>query len=220
MDSSAHDKRDLVIAWTKQCFQATGLEASEREIRSYAATAASEISDDGLVGVAEGRSVAQKKIAGGTSIPDFLTYLKRSAPQDAEGRLDAFDEIFQRFVDLTASVEAAGETGVLANAAYNRSLDAADAILRKYFEVRRQDLVQNLHEGFGDANTPAIDMSKVTAGKALGGGCVIAAIAIATATVGAAPILLAILALTAASLNADCAPQRHGATLRESVQQR
>jgi len=48
--------------------------------------------------------------------PGFLAYL-RSVPEDAPARLDAFDEIFQRFVDLTATVEAAGESGALSNAA-------------------------------------------------------------------------------------------------------
>jgi hypothetical protein len=36
-----------------------------------------------------------------------------------------------------------------------------------------------LHDGFGDGDTPAIDMSKVTAGKAVAGsGCAIAALVI------------------------------------------
>jgi hypothetical protein len=179
MDSSAHEKKDLLIAWTKQCFLAAGLEASEKETRSYAATAANEIIEEGLAGFAEGNSVAQKRVAGGSPIPGFIAYLKRSVPEDEEGRLDAFDEIFQRFIDLTASVEAAGETGVLANAAYNRSVAAANEILQGYFELRSEDFVQKLHEGFGDSSTPAIDMSKIAVGKAAAGsGCAIAALAI------------------------------------------
>jgi hypothetical protein len=177
MDTPSHEKKDLLIAWTRQCFEAAGLETSEKETRSFAATAAEEIIEEGLAGFAEGNSVAQKKVAGGTPVPGFIAYLKRSVPEDKEGRLDAFDEIFQRFIDLTASVEAAGETGVLANAAYNRSVAAANEILQGYFELRSADFVQKLHNGFGDDETPAIDMSKVTAGKAVaGGGCVIAAL--------------------------------------------
>lgn len=184
MESSAHDKKDLLIAWTKQCFQAAGVEASEKETRSYAATAANEIIEEGLAGFAEGNSVAQKRVAGGSPVPGFIAYLKRSAPENEEGRLEAFDEIFQRFIDLTATVEAAGETGVLANAAYNRSGAAANEILQGYFEARSEDFVQKLHKGFGDDDTPAIDMSKLTAGKAVaGGGCAIAALAIVAAIV-------------------------------------
>jgi hypothetical protein len=179
MDSPAHEKKDQLIAWTKQCFLAAGLEASEKETRSYAATAANEIIEEGLAGFAEGNSVAQKKVAGGSPTPGFIAYLKRSAPENEEGRLDAFDEIFQRFIDLAASVEAAGETGVLANAAYNRSVAAANEILQGYFEIRGEDFVQKLHEGLGNTDTPAIDMSKVTAGKAVaGGGCAIVALSL------------------------------------------
>lgn len=176
MDLPSHEKKDLLIAWTRQCFEAAGLEASEKEARSYAATAANEIIEEGLAGFAEGNSVAQKRVAGGIPVPGFIAYLKRSAPEDKDGRLEAFDEIFQRFVDLTATVEAAGETGVLANAAYNRSVAAANEILQGYFELRSEEFVQLLHEGFGDDDTPMIDMSKVIAGRAVvGGGCVIAA---------------------------------------------
>jgi len=186
MESSAHDKKDLLIAWTRQCFQAAGLEASEKETRSYAATAANEIIEEGLAGFAEGNSVAQKRVAGGSPVPGFIAYLKRSAPEDTEGRLEAFDEIFQRFIDLTATVEAAGETGALANAAYNRSVAAANEILQGYLELRSEDFVQKLHVGLGDDDTPMIDMSKVTAGKAVaGGGCAIAALAIVAAIVAA-----------------------------------
>jgi hypothetical protein len=174
MAEPSHEKKDLLIAWTRQCFEAAGLETSDSELRSFAATAVSEIIEEGLAGFAEGNSVAQKKVAGGTPIPGFIAYLQRSVPEDKEGRLDAFDEIFQRFIDLTASVEAAGETGVLANAAYNRSVAAANEILQGYFELRSADFVQKLHDGFGDSDTPAIDMSKVTAGKAAAGsGCAI-----------------------------------------------
>jgi hypothetical protein len=107
-----------------------------------------------------------------------MAYLKRSVPEDKDGRLEAFDEIFQRFVDLTASVEADGETGVLANAAYNRSIAAANEILQGYFEIRSEDFVQKLHDAFGDEGTP-VDMSKVTAGKAVtGSGCAIVALSL------------------------------------------
>ncbi len=117
-------------------------------------------------------------------MPGFIAYLKRSVPEDEEGRLEAFDEIFQRFVDLTASVEAAGETGVLANAAYNRSLNAANEILQGYFELRSEDFAQKLHEAFGDDST-SVDMSKVTVPQAMAGsGCMIALLAI-VAGVGA-----------------------------------
>lgn len=177
MEAAAHEKKDLLIAWTRQCFAAAGLEPSEERVRSYAATAANEIIEEGFAGFAEGNSVAQKKVAGGTPVPGFIAYLKRSVPEDEEGRLEAFDDIFQRFVDLTASVEAAGETGVLANAAYNRSLNAANEILQGYFELRSEDFAQKLHDAFGDEST-SVDMSKVTAPKAMvGSGCLIALLA-------------------------------------------
>lgn len=181
MDAPRHEKKDLLIAWTRQCFEAAGLETNETETRSFAATAANEIIEEGLAGFAEGNSVAQKKVAGGTPVPGFIAYLKRSVPADKEGRLDAFDEIFQRFVDLTASVEAGGETGVLANAAYNRSVAAANEILQGYFELRSADFAQKLHDGFGNDETPPIDMSKVTAGNVTGSGCAIAALSLLTA---------------------------------------
>ena len=82
----------------------------------------------------------------------------------------------QRFVDLTATVEAAGESGALSNAAYNRAQNAADEILKAYFEQRTEDAVQQLHKGFGDASTPLIDMSKVTLGKVTVSGCVVVAL--------------------------------------------
>jgi hypothetical protein len=187
MDSTSHQKRDLLIAWTRQCVQAAGLEASEKEAHSYAATAADEIIEEGLAGFAEGNSVAQQKVAGGSPVPGFIAYLKRSVPDDKESRLEAFDEIFQRFIDLTASVEAAGETGVLANAAYNRSVAAANEILQGYFELRSEDFVQKLHDGFGDSSTPTIDMSKVTVGKAIaGGGCAIAVLPLLVGVIVAA----------------------------------
>jgi len=190
MDSSAHEKRDLLIAWTKQCFQAAGLEASEKEAHSYAATAATEIIDEGFAAFAEGNSVphgsGSHTVAGGNLVPGFIAYLSRSAPADDEGRLEAFDEIFQRFVDLTATVEAAGESGVLSNAAYNRSLNAANEIFQQYFEMRGDDFVQNLHKGFGDGSTPPIDMSKITVTETMAGsGCAIAALAMVVSATAA-----------------------------------
>jgi len=193
MDSSAHEKKDLLIAWAKQCFQAAGLEASENEAYSYAASAANEIINEGLAGFAEGNSVphgaGSHTVAGGTPVPGFIAYLNRSVPEDENGRLDAFDDIFQHFVDLTATVEAAGESGPLANAGYNRALNAVNEILQQYFEMRSEDFVQKLHEGFGDGSTPAIDMSKVTAGKTIAGsGCAIAALAIMSSVTVAAGV--------------------------------
>jgi len=191
MDPAAHEKLDLLIAWTKQCFSAAGLEPSQQEVSSYAAIAANEIIEEGLLGFAEGNSLPQKKVAGGRPIPGFVTYLRRSVPEDKESRLEAFDEIFQRFVDLTAAVEADGETGVLANAAHNRSLAAANEILQGFFDLRSEDYARQLRDAFGDENTP-IDMSKVTAGKAVAGnGCVIAAVSVlGCALVGAALIAI------------------------------
>lgn len=109
-------------------------------------------------------------------MPGFIAYLRGSPPKDAAGKLDAFDEIFQRFVDETSRVEAAGETGPLANAAYNRSMNAADEILQAYFAETTPSFVAQLHESFGTADTPPIDMSKVTVAQAAsGGGCAVAA---------------------------------------------
>jgi hypothetical protein len=161
----------------KQCFEAAGLAVSEKEAYSYAAITATEIIDEGLVPFAEGNSIphgsGSNTVAGGSPVPGFLTFL-RSVPEDAPARLDAFDEIFQRFVDLTATVEAGGESGALSNAAYNRAQNAADEILKAYFEERTEDAVQQLHKGFGDASTPPIDMSKVTLGKVtVGSGCAV-----------------------------------------------
>ncbi len=195
MDSSSHEKKDLLIAWTEQCFRAAGLEPTQQEARTFAATAANEIIEVGFAGFAEGNSVphgsGSKTVAGGTPVPGFLAYLRRSAPGDEIGRLEAFDEIFGQFVELTATVEAS--TGPGGNAAYNRSTNAANEILEQYFEARSEDFVQKLYDGFGDDSTPAIDMSKVTAGKAIaGGGCVIAALVLMVglaALVGPASLL-------------------------------
>jgi hypothetical protein len=191
MDSKTHEKKDLVIAWTRQCFQAAGLETSEKEAHSYAATAANEIIEEGFAAFAEGNSVphgsGSNTVAGGIPVPGFIAYLNRSVPADNEGRFEAFDEIFQRFVDLTATAEAAGESGVLSNAAYNRSLNAANEILQQYFELRCDDFVQNLHKGFGDDSTPPIDMSKVTVAKTMAGsGCAVVVLAMALSVAVAA----------------------------------
>jgi hypothetical protein len=179
---SATEKKDTLIAWARQCFQAAGLEATDKEARSYAAGAAMEIIDEGLAGFAEGNAVphgaGSHSVAGGHPVPGFIAYLNRTAPKDEDGRLEALDEIFERFVELTATVEAEGEQGPLLNAAYNRSENAASEILQGYFEVRTKDFVHKLHDGLGNTDTPPIDMSKVTAGKAVAGsGCAVAALA-------------------------------------------
>jgi hypothetical protein len=189
MDSSTQEKKELLIAWTRQCFHAAGLEASEKEAHTYAANAANEIINEGFAGFAEGNSIphgsGSHSVAGGILVPGFIAYLKRSAPEDVKGRLEGFDEIFQRFVDLTATVDAA-ETGATNS---NRSINAANKILRQYFEACSKEFVVKLREGFGDADTPAIDMSKVTVGKAMaGGGCAITALAIGAGTTMAALI--------------------------------
>ncbi len=186
MASTSTPQRDLLIAWTRQCFQAAGLEASEQEAHSYAAIAAAVIVDEGFVQFAEGNSFphgsGSHTVAGGHPVPGFIAYLRSWAPGDAAGKLDGFDEIFQRFVDLTATAEAAGESGALSNAAYNRSLNAAHEIVQQFFEARTADTVQQLHRGFGDRGTAAIDMSKVSIGTAAaGGGCAVAALALMSA---------------------------------------
>ena len=76
-------------------------------------------------------------------------------------------------------MEAAGESGALSNAAHNRAQNAADEILKAYFEERTEDAVRQLHKGFGDASTPPIDMSKVTLGKVtVGSGCAVVALVV------------------------------------------
>jgi hypothetical protein len=177
--SSNTEKRDLLIAWTRQCFQAAGLEATEREARDYAAIAAEAIVDDGFAVFAEGASLphgsGSKTVAGGHPVPGFIAYLRSSAPADAAGKLDVFDEIFEKFVEYTAVVEAAHGPG--GNAAYNRSENAANEIFDQFFAERTEATVTQLHEGFGDASTQPIDMSKVTAGRAgTAGGCVVMAV--------------------------------------------
>jgi hypothetical protein len=148
------------------------LEASPTETREYAALAANAIVDEGFVAFAEGASVphgaGSRTVAGGHPVPGFLAYLRHQAPPDAEGRLDAFDEIFDRFVEATAVVES--ETGPGGNAAYNRSMNAAEEIFEQFFAERTEDTVRQLHRGFGDPSTP-IDMSRVTTASAAGGGC-------------------------------------------------
>jgi hypothetical protein len=173
-------QKDLLIEWTKQCFQAAGLETSDKEVRKFAATVANEVINEGFMGFAEGNSVphgsGSNSVAGGIPVPGFIAYLNRSTPQEEEGRLEAFDEIVQRFVDLTTTAEAA-DIGPLTNT--NRAINAANEILQQYFEVRSEAFVQMLHDSFGDGSTPIIDMSKVTVGKAMAGsGCAIAALAI------------------------------------------
>jgi hypothetical protein len=195
MDSSTHEKKDLIIAWTRQCFQAAGLDASEKEAHSYAATAANEIIEEGFAAFAEGNSISHgsgsHSVAGGILVPGFIAYLNRSAPQDEEGRLAAFDEIFQRFVDLTTTAEAA-ELGPLMNS--NRAINAGNEILQQYFELRCDDFVQNLHNGFGDDSTPPIDMSKVNVAKTMAGsGCAIAVFAMASSVTVAALVVAVVL---------------------------
>ncbi len=173
-------QKELLIEWTKQCFHSAGLETSDKEVHKFAATAANEVINEGFIGFAEGNSVphgsGSKSIAGGILVPGFIAYLNRSAPQDEEERLEVFDEIVQRFIDLTTTAEAA-EIGPLMNT--NRAVNAANEILQQYFELRSKEFVQMLHDGFGDGDTPAIDMSKVTTGKTMAGsGCAIAALAI------------------------------------------
>ncbi len=185
-------QKKLLIDWTRQCFQAAGLETSDKEVRKFAATAANEVINEGFTGFAEGNSVphgsGSHSVAGGILVPGFIAYLKRSAPQDDDGRLEAFDDIVQRFVDLTTTAEAA-EIGPLMNS--NRAVNAANEILQQYFEVRSEEFVKMLHDGFGDGDTPAIEMSKVTVGKATAGsGCAVAVLAIACCTVIAALLLV------------------------------
>jgi hypothetical protein len=181
--ASGTPKKDLLIAWTRECFAAAGLQASAKEARDYAAIAAQTIVEDGFAEFARGSSVphgtGSKTVAGGSPVPTFLTYLRSSAPSDAGGRLDAFDEIYERFVLETEQVEAAGPLGG-GNAAYNRAVNAADEIFSQFFTERTEDTVRQLHDGFGDATTPPIDMSKVTIGRSgslSGGGCAVMSIA-------------------------------------------
>lgn len=185
-------QKKLLIEWIKQCFQAAGLETSDKEVRKFAATAANEVINEGFMGFAEGNSIphgsGSHSVAGGVLVPGFIAYLNRSAPQDEEGQLEAFDEIVQRFVDLTTTAEAA-EIGPLMNT--NRAVNAANEILQQYFEVRSEEFVQMLHDGFGGDGTPTIDMSKVTVGKAMAGsGCAIAALVIACCMTVAASLLI------------------------------
>jgi hypothetical protein len=185
-------QKELLIEWTRQCFQAAGLETNDKEVRRFAATAANEVINEGYMGFAEGNSVphgsGSNSVAGGILVPGFLAYLNRSAPQDEEGRLEAFDEIVQRFIDLTTTAEAA-VIGPLMNT--NRAVNAANEILQQYFEVRSEEFVQMLRDGFGDSDTPAIDMSKVTAGKAMAGsGCAVAALAIVCCMIISALLLV------------------------------
>jgi hypothetical protein len=146
-------------------------------VREYAALFAAEIIDQGFVSFAEGNSVphgsGSNYVAGGNPVPGFLAYLRNTAPREDAGKLDQFDEIYERFVDLTATVEAA--TGPGGNAAHNRASNAANEIFDSYFRERTDDTVRQLHDGFGDASTP-VDMSKVSIGAATGGGCLIASL--------------------------------------------
>jgi hypothetical protein len=187
-------QKTLLIEWTKQCFQAAGLETSDKEVRKFAATAANEVINEGFMGFAEGNSVphgsGSNSVAGGVLVPGFIAYINRSAPQDEEGRLETFDEIVQRFVDLTTTAEAA-EIGPLMNT--NRAVNAANEILQQYFETRSGEFVQMLHDSFGDDSTPIIDMSKVTVGKAMSGsGCAIAALVVVCSAVVVAALLAVI----------------------------
>jgi hypothetical protein len=185
-------QKELLIQWTTQCFQAAGLETNGKEVRKFTATAANEVINEGFMSFAEGNSVphgsGSQSVAGGILVPGFIAYLNRSAPQDDQGRLEAFDEIVQRFVDLTTTAEAA-EIGPLTNT--NRSVNAANEILQQYFEARSEEFVQMLHDGFGDDETPTIDMSKVTVGRTMAGsGCAIAACAIVSSMTVAALLLI------------------------------
>jgi hypothetical protein len=189
--SSATPKKDLLIEWTRQCFAAAGLQASPTEAREYAAIAAQAIVEEGFAEFARGSSVSHgtgsNMVAGGSPVPTFLTYLRSSVPSDAGGQLDAFDEIYERFVLETERVEAAGPLAG-GNAAYNRASNAADEIFSQFFSERTEDTVRQLHKGFGDANTSPIDMSKVTIGRSgslSGGGCAVMSFAALGAAVAA-----------------------------------
>jgi len=85
MSSPPDAKRDLLIAWMKQCFDAAGLEASEKEAHSYAAITATEIIDEGLVPFAEGNSIphgaGSNTVAGGSPVPR----VSRLSPISARG---------------------------------------------------------------------------------------------------------------------------------------
>jgi hypothetical protein len=180
MSASTHEKKDLVITWVRQCFQAAGVEASDKEAREYSASAVKEIIEEGFLGFAEGKSVphgtGSHTVAGGKPVPGFIAYLSRAVPPDETARLDAFDEIFERFVELTATVEAEGASGPLANAAHNRALNAANELLQQYFESTSEGFVQRLHQAFGGRDVPPVDMAKVTVGKTMGSGCAIVAL--------------------------------------------
>jgi hypothetical protein len=104
--------------WRASVRSAAGLETNDKEVRRFAAAAVNEVINEGFMGFAEGNSVphgsGSHSVAGGVRVPGFIAYLKRMAPEDEEGRLEAFDEIVQRFVDLTTAAEAA-EIGPLMN---------------------------------------------------------------------------------------------------------
>lgn len=175
----------------QQCFEAAGLQASDAERREYAALAAEAIVDEGFAVFAEGASLphgsGSHTVAGGNAVPGFLAYLRSSVPADAAGKLDRFDEIYDRFVEATAAVEA--QTGPGGNAAYNRAENAADEILDEFFAQRSENTVRQLHDGFGDAGTAPIDMSKVTVGRgATAGGCALLATLVLAAVTGTAAI--------------------------------
>lgn len=53
-------QKELLIEWTRQCFQAAGLETSDKEVRKFAATAANEVINDGYMGFAEGKFCASR----------------------------------------------------------------------------------------------------------------------------------------------------------------
>ncbi len=173
-----HDKRDLVITWVRQCFLAAGVEATDKEARDFASTAVGEIIEEGFLSFAEGNSVphgtGSHTVAGGIPVPGFVAYVNRRVPQDDESRLEAFDEIFGRFVELTATAEADGERGPAANAAYNRSLNAANEILEQCFLTHSEDFAQKLHQAFGRKDSEGVDLSRITVGKSVTSGCLIA----------------------------------------------
>jgi hypothetical protein len=163
----------------RQCFDAAGLTPSEAEVRDFAGVAAQSIVDEGFAVFAEGASMphgsGSKTVAGGNPVPGFLAYLRSTAPADAAGKLESFDEIFERFVEETEAVEAA--TGPGGNAAYNRAMNAADEIFEAFFEQETETTVRQLHDGFGDASRP-VDLSKVTLERAGAGGCVVTAVSL------------------------------------------
>src|SRR4051794_30709083 len=95
--SSNTEEKDLLIAWTRQCLEAAGLEANAPEAPEYAGMAAEAFVDEGFVRFAHGSSMPQgsgsRTVAAGNPVPGFLAYLRSSAPADAAGKLDSFDEI-------------------------------------------------------------------------------------------------------------------------------